>query len=736
MTNLAEKAERLGQAQARERRHAIIARAPLFASLTEPHRSRILANASLTICPGGKVLFNRGDIVSHVLLVGSGFVELRTLGAGPDDAAEAALQLRLAGPGELAAGDELATLAAGAAPADEHRQAAVVLGEPAEIVAIDASALAAWLSVDAVARLQVAQALLAHLAALQSLAAELAEFKNHGKIRLARYLDRLFDRMGQVRGGSVTLPHTLSHGDLAAALGLTRRSILDDMLSLEAFGAIDHDRAGRLTLRDRARLQRIAHLGVAEDRDADAANWREDVALALAQGDTLRGFELAREGLIYHPRDEELRYASVLAALRSGLLEQAESLIAAFRFDASASSEAVAALVARAQKERAFAALDASGLRHAAARAARAYQEVHARFGGSYSALNAAQLYCVAGETGAGMSLARGLTRGGSGYWQLTTRAEALWLLGDEESAVAAAQAARRAPDADEGKLATTRRQLRRLAAALGRDAGLLLDAPFVRPVIIGSAATMRFADLASEAARVFVVFDGPADCQAWGEAESLEVILPAPIALLPGGASPGFSALMGRAPCHVADGQPGPLTEARRLHARRLALGLALLCAAERETSVRCAGETGWPAWGAPACLAEGQRVVLWVSGASVPASVTAQEVHTGEDGAVLRFATPGEALAAARALSRQLSLASLCLDVEPAVTPLAESRLAQIQPALTEAGVFATDAAAAELALLLRPDLRLQSIGRIRSRRRMNRLRLWAVREAAGWA
>jgi hypothetical protein len=37
----------------------------------------------------------------------------------------------------------------------------------------------------------------------------------------------------------------------------------------------------------------------------------------------------------------------VLAALRIGLLEQAESLIAAFRFDASASGEAVAALVAR-----------------------------------------------------------------------------------------------------------------------------------------------------------------------------------------------------------------------------------------------------------------------------------------------------------------------------------------------------------------------------------------------------
>jgi len=735
--NFAEKAERPGQVQARERRQAIIAKAPLFASLAEPHKTRILAASSLATCPGGTVLFTRGDPASHIHLVGSGFVELRTLGAGPDDAAEAALHMRLAGPGELAAGDELATLAAGGVPADERRQAAAVLGEPAEIVSIDSRALAAWLSVDAAARLHVAQALLAHLAALQSLATELAAFKNHGKIRLARYLDRLFGRMGQMRGGAITLPHIVSHGDLAAALGLTRRSILDDMLSLEEFGAIDHDRGGRLTLRDRARLKRIAHLGVAEDREADAASWREDAAQALAQGDTLRGFELAREGLITHPRDEELRYAAVLAALRGGLLGQAESLTAAFKFDTAASSEAVAALVARAQKERAFAALDGAGLRGAAARAARAYQEVHARFGGSYSALNAAQLYCVAGETGAGLSLARGLTRGGAGYWPLTTRAEALWLLGDEAAAVAAAQAARLAPDVDEGKLATTRRQLRRLAAALRRDASPLLDALFVRPVVMCSAADTRLGDLARDAARLFIVFDGPADCGAFLQAGSLEVILPAPVASLPGGLPAGLSALMGSAPCHVADGRPGPLSEARRLHARRLALGLAVLCAAEREAPIRCVSETAWPDWAAEAAVAEEQQMLLWVTGASVPSVAAAQEMHAGEDGAVLRFATPRDALLAAQALVRQLPPSCrFCLDIEPAPASLPESRLAQVQPALTEAGLFATDAAAAELALLRRPDLRLQPIGRIRSRRRMNRLRLWAVHEASCWA
>jgi len=168
-----------------------------------------------------------------------------------------------------------------------------------------------------------------------------------------------------------------------------------------------------------------------------------------------------------------------------------------------------------------------------------------------------------------------------------------------------------------------------------------------------------------------------------------------------------------------------------------RLALGLAVLCAAEREAPIRCVSETAWPDWAAEAAVAEEQQMLLWVTGASVPSVAAAQEMHAGEDGAVLRFATPRDALLAAQALVRQLPPSCrFCLDIEPAPASLPESRLAQVQPALTEAGLFATDAAAAELALLRRPDLRLQPIGRIRSRRRMNRLRLWAVHEASCWA
>jgi CRP-like cAMP-binding protein len=728
---------RHGQPQTRQRRQAILAKSPLFATLTEPHAARLLACSSIATCPGGTVLFSRGDISSAIFLVVSGFVELRTQGAGTEDMAETALHLRLAGAGEFAAGDELAMLAAGTAPAGERRQTAMVLGDPAEIMAVDSTEFAAWLSADSAARLHVAQALLDHLAALQTLAADLVSFKNHGKIRLARHLDRLFGRMGVFRGAAVTLPHAVSHANLAASLGVTRRSVFDDMLSLEDFGAIDHDRAGRLTLRDRTRLQRIANLVTPEDRQADAETWREDVARALDAGDTLRAFELSREALVYHPRDEALRYAAVLAALRSGALNEAESLITSFRFDIGQGSEATAALAARAQKERAFAALDTASLRREAAHAAAAYHQVHVRFGGSYSLLNAAQLYCVAGAMETGLTLAAGLVRDGTGYWKLVTRAEALWLRGEETTALAAARVARQAADADEGKVATTRRQLRRLATALGRDAVAFMEILSVRPVAMCDATDPRLTVLARTASRLFVVLDGPADLGEAALPDSVELVLPAPAPNPTDAGLAPLSALIGRVPCHLANPLAGPTTQARLLHARRLALGLALLCAAEREAPVICGGENAWPDWAAADTPAGGQVALLFVAGAPVPQTVAAQERHETETGIVLRFAAPGPALRVALALNhRWPQAARCCLDIEPDATPLAEARLSQIQPAIPEAGVFATDAAAAELALQRRPDLRLQSIGLVRSRRRMNRMRLWSAQRTAAWS
>jgi hypothetical protein len=189
--------------------------------------------------------------------------------------------------------------------------------------------------------------------------------------------------------------------------------------------------------------------------------------------------------------------------------------------------------------------------------------------------------------------------------------------------------------------------------------------------------------------------------------------------------------------PCHIADAESGSLTGLRHLHARRLALGLALLAASERETSVVCAGEESWPDWATGNAPAVGQLMLLWVSGAHVPFDIAVLERHATEDGAILRFARPEEALRTALDLRNHLPQAArLCLDVEPEGTPLPQSRLCRIQPAAPEVGLFATDAAAAEIALLRRPDLRLQSVGLTRSRRRMNRLRLWAIQNAAIWA
>ena len=58
------------------------------------------------------------------------------------------------------------------------------------------------------------------------------------------------------------------------------------------------------------------------------------------------------------------------------------------------------------------------------------------------------------------------LARNPQSYWDLTTKGEALLLMGDQERAADCFRAAATCPDAVEGSVAATRRQLSRLSAA------------------------------------------------------------------------------------------------------------------------------------------------------------------------------------------------------------------------------------------------------------------------------
>jgi CRP-like cAMP-binding protein len=107
---------------------------------------------------------------------------------------------------------------------------------------------------------RLAGRVLERLRQTQTLLADIVLARTRSKVRLARLLLDLFNRFGTAGPHGIELPMKLSHGALAQALGLARRSVFADVNALEQSGAIDHDRTGRLTLLDIARLRGAAVL--------------------------------------------------------------------------------------------------------------------------------------------------------------------------------------------------------------------------------------------------------------------------------------------------------------------------------------------------------------------------------------------------------------------------------------------------------------------------------------------
>jgi adenylate cyclase len=773
----------------REMRRSILARAAIFAGLPAPRLEPLLKASALSSCEPRTVLFRRGEAAGPVFLIGSGIVQLR-IGLGgsesEDDAEEDGagvvppLHLQLLRPGEIAADLELMALAAGGPSAARREAAAVVVGGHAVVVAIEQAALARVLEDEPAARARLAEQVAERLRRTQRLVDEALSFKQRGKIRLARYLLELFDATATLRGSALELPQELSQDEIAGALGLTRRSVFDDIKALEDFDAIDHDRSGRMVLLDRGRLERIARYDPSEDKEDDARAWVGEVDAALGAGDAVRARELAAEALTYHPRNEGLRHRAVLAALRSAAHAEAEEALARFGFTTDHPVEDIAALVPRALKDRAFLTEDPAAARQLARQSAEGYRAVHRRTNGVYPGINAATMFCIAGDLAAGRELAQELLRqlgpAVRGYWALATRAEALVLLGRLPDAEAALAAAAREPDAAVGMRASTWQQFRRLAAALRFDATPLLQALRGPPVAIiageapgeGAEETARrvVAALGRRApAVVDQAFATPFDLALLEGLKPVfaapDVVLAAPIEVLARDPAFARAKLAERlkeavAPltCHLADGAAGALGPARARQARRHALGLGINAAWLREaeavlfdparmvdglTVFTPTGALHPPRpldWTAPDRLSEGFAAVLWLEAVDERPSrgiAGAAEEAAVEGGILCRFDRVSTAalaaLAAATLLAEGGRRVRLCLDVERLTGGLGTARLARLRPATPANEVFATESFAAELALLDPPAAHIRPVGRVRSDKRLNRLPVWAV-------
>jgi len=206
------------------------------------------------------------------------------------------------------------------------------------------------------------------------------------------------------------------------------------------------------------------------------ADWLAAIKDAERSGDVLQAADLAESALAEHPGERELQYHHLLSLARGGALVQAEKLWPVYTLPRD--DLRYASLGARLLRERAL----QGGSRADLLAAAAAYAEIfHARRD-PFPGINAAVLLALAGQQAEAKVIARsvlglvGKRRGTPEADAFNLAADALaaqLILGQEQRAAAeAAVLLRHATNA--AALTSTRRQLKRLAAALGRGETLL----------------------------------------------------------------------------------------------------------------------------------------------------------------------------------------------------------------------------------------------------------------------
>lgn len=196
----------------------------------------------------------------------------------------------------------------------------------------------------------------------------------------------------------------------------------------------------------------------------------EAAADALRRGDLLRALDLAAAALVHHPDSLDLQYIRILALARMG---SDRAALDQYRAGDLAISQVVEhrVLLGRLLK-------DAAGKapmeeRPAAfAAASEAYRRVYEESGDPYPGINAASLSLLAGDHRAAEETAREIlgqdsVSRPSNFFSAATKAEALLILGDIESAGAVLRKALALEGADDGARSSTLRQFRLLLTRL-----------------------------------------------------------------------------------------------------------------------------------------------------------------------------------------------------------------------------------------------------------------------------
>ena len=360
---------------------------------------------------------------------------------------------------------------------------------------------------------------------ISALAVKATHLLGDRDIALANWLLDAADNVGIAEGRHVRFSRAIGQREIAEALGVSRETISLRLNEWERAGLLNTGgQSQRFEILD---YPRVALRAAVRKTDAPAAI---DAALGeidgdLDSGDLVRARNVALDMLTFFPASPDLRHRVALAAMRAGAVREAVDVLAQSGYatggdidllrervrlglahpgvtparlffggaeaDEAEPSEAdegrlptlvedIAAIEARARKEMAFATDDSGSRRNYAAVSARLYQTVFAATGGTYAGINAAMMSSVAGDAKRSAALARKIVttlgKAPQGYWANATLGEARLLLGEEKAALAGFGAAAREPDASDGKLSSTRLQLRRIGAHAGLSVERVLD--------------------------------------------------------------------------------------------------------------------------------------------------------------------------------------------------------------------------------------------------------------------
>ena len=368
-------------------------------------------------------------------------------------------------------------------------------------------------------------------------------------IALANWLLDAADNAGIAEGCHVRFPRSIGQREVAEALGVSRETISLRLNEWERAGLLNTGgQSQRFEILD---YPRVALRAAVRKHDARGAI---DAALAeidadLNRGDLVRARNVALDMLTFFPASPELLHRVALAAMRAGAVREAVDVLAQSGYatggdiellrqrvnvgldhpavaparlffggagpddDGEGGGDAekripslvedIAAIDARARKEMAFATDEPGSRQRYAAISARLYQTIFAATAGTYAGINAATMAAVAGDRKRSTTLARQIvSRLGDqpqGYWPNATLGEARLLLGEETEALRAYEAAARQDDVSDGKLSSTRLQVRRIGDHAAVPVERILDKLPVGSVAVYSGRSFQGLDSAAQ---------------------------------------------------------------------------------------------------------------------------------------------------------------------------------------------------------------------------------------------